>query len=430
MKKRTIVKSIVIVLFLIILVGGNTNDKTISGVELEKIAFNSFITSLNNDIGNVAGMEKPERWINYFLRRWEITGASIAIMKNEKLVYAQGFGYADKENSIELEPYHLLRIASISKLVTAVAIMKLIEDDKLHIEDKVFGIDGILNDEKYLNFLDKRVEDITISHLLTHSAGWTTKWGDHLFIPNAIADHLEIDSPVEPSSIIEFALAKKLHYTPGIWSSYTNISYVILGEVIEKVTGDSYEDYVNAAILYPIGIYNMRIGGNLYSEKYLNEVTYYEQSNADSVESIYGTGKIVSHRYGGTDIKTLGSAGGWIATPAELLKLVAAIDATENKFNILEKEAIELMTNKGKKYKPMGWRGSDGNDTWWRTGSLAGTSALLVHLNDSISYCIITNTSSWKGSNFTLELNKLMRKIIHTNDDWPDRDLFVLKKSS
>ena len=390
MKKRTIVKSIVIVLFLIILVGGNTNDKTISGIELEKIAFNSFITSLNNDIGNVQGMEKPERWINYFLRRWEITGASIAIMKNEKLVYAQGFGYADKENNIKLEPFHLLRIASISKLLTAVA----------------------------------------IRHLLTHSAGWTVKWGDHLFIPNAIADYLEIDSPVEPSSIIEFALAKKLHYTPGIWSSYTNISYVILGEVIEKVTGDSYEDYINAAILYPIGIYNMRIGGNLYSEKYLNEVTYYEQSNADSVKSIYGTGKIVSHRYGGTDIKTLGSAGGWIATPAELLKLVAAIDATENKFNILEKEAIELMTNKDKKYKPMGWRGSDGNDTWWRTGSLAGTSALLVHLNDSLSYCIITNTSSWKGSNFTLELNKLMRKIVHANDDWPDRDLFVLTKPS
>ncbi len=430
MNKKTIFKSFTIAFLLIILVSGNTSDKTISGEVIGTIEWHSFTEGLTNDIGSFNEIKKVERIFNRFLRRWEIKGASVAVMKNNKLVYAQGFGYANEEKDIKLEPFHLMRIASVSKLVTGVAIMKLVEEGKINMEDKVFGKNGVLNEENYLHYIDKRAEKITIKLLLTHKAGWTTRWGDHLFIPNVIAKEFNVDPPVSGSQIIEFALSRKLHYTPGTWSAYTNISYVILGEVISKITNMPYEDYVNSNILYPLGIYNMKIGNNLYEERYENEAKYYEQINADSVKSIYGTGEKVPHCYGGTDIRALGSAGGWVSTPSELLKLVAAIDANNHKFDILSDTTIKKMTNNGYKDKPIGWRGTNGKNKWWRTGSLAGTSALVVHHNDSISWAIITNTSSWKGSDFTIELNKLMRSVVYSVDKWPDRDLFVYNSSS
>ncbi len=81
-----------------------------------------------------------------FIRRWQVSGASVALVKHGKLVYAKGYGLADKENNEPVQPTHLFRIASISKLVTAVGIMKLVESNQLSLNDTVFGENGILND--------------------------------------------------------------------------------------------------------------------------------------------------------------------------------------------------------------------------------------------------------------------------------------------
>ena len=84
------------------------------------------------------GKEFPgaERTINSFMRKWSIAGASIAIAKDGKLIFARGFGYSDTLSMTETQPYHQFRIASISKLVTAIGIMKLNEDGKLSLNDQ------------------------------------------------------------------------------------------------------------------------------------------------------------------------------------------------------------------------------------------------------------------------------------------------------
>ena len=125
--------------------------------------------------------------VERFLRRNNLAGASLSIAKDGKVVFAKGYGFADKERSISVQPYNLFRIASVSKLVTAVAIMKLVEFDSLSLESKVFGINGILNDSSYLSYKDKKVEQITVRQLLNHSAGWTNRWGDPMFMPNVIS---------------------------------------------------------------------------------------------------------------------------------------------------------------------------------------------------------------------------------------------------
>ncbi|HJX70556.1 MAG TPA: serine hydrolase domain-containing protein, partial [Bacteroidales bacterium] len=80
---------------------------------------------------------------NDFLSRMQIKGASVAIAKNGRLIFAKGFGFADEEDSIKAEPKNLFRIASVSKLITAITVMKLNEEGRIDLDDKVFGPNGI-----------------------------------------------------------------------------------------------------------------------------------------------------------------------------------------------------------------------------------------------------------------------------------------------
>jgi len=99
---------------------------------------------LTNSISSGKQFTSAGRTVNSFMRKWSIAGASIAIAKDGKLFFARGFGYSDTITLVETQPYSQFRIASISKLVTAIGIMKLQEEGRLSMNDKVFGPDGIL----------------------------------------------------------------------------------------------------------------------------------------------------------------------------------------------------------------------------------------------------------------------------------------------
>ncbi len=136
-------------------------------------------------------------------------------------------------------------------------------------EDKVFGPDGILNDPYFDDPKDKRVYDITVEQLLSHEAGWTQRYGDQMFMPLVVAEKMGVKPPVDTKTIVRFALDKRLHYTPGMGRAYSNLGYSVLGLVVEKVSGMSYEKYCRKAILEPLGIYDMTIAGNLHLKKLL-----------------------------------------------------------------------------------------------------------------------------------------------------------------
>ncbi len=106
---------------------------------------------IDNTLTDSEMFEGAEKGIEWFLKNWSIKGASIAVARNGKLVYARGFGYASLSDSVPVEPFHRFRIASISKLVTAIAIMKLHEEGKLSVNDQVFGPGGILTDTAFSN---------------------------------------------------------------------------------------------------------------------------------------------------------------------------------------------------------------------------------------------------------------------------------------
>lgn len=140
-------------------------------------------------------------------------GISVAISKGGRLVFAKGFGYSNIADSIEMQPYNVMRVASVSKLITAVAVMRLVDSGKLLLDQKVFGPTGILNDNVYLAMKDKRMVNVSVRNLLDHSGGWTTRYGDPMFMPYTIADGMGRDLPVSMEDIIRYMQGKSMHFT-------------------------------------------------------------------------------------------------------------------------------------------------------------------------------------------------------------------------
>jgi CubicO group peptidase (beta-lactamase class C family) len=379
---------------------------------------------ITNELSDIPEFGHIESSLASLMRRYDVKGASVAVVKDGRLVFAKGLGYADAETEEPVEPGHLFRVASISKLITATAIMKMQETGLLDLDDRVFGPEGILNDSIYLDYRDPRVAGITVRHLLNHSSGWSRRFGDHMFMPHIVARELQVELPVQAPDIIRFALNRRLHFNPGSGSSYSNLGYAILGEVIGKLSGLSYEDYVLENVLYPLDIHEMRIGRNLDADRFENEVRYYEQSNAPLVQSFFDPMISAPLSNGGNDIETLGAAGGWIASPAELLKLVTAIDNKSGLYKILSDKSIKEMTSSTPGTQPIGWAGTDRFDNWWRTGTFAGTFALVRRQNNGITWAVLFNSSTFRGTTLSAEINHQMRTALNRVEQWPDHDLF------
>ena len=280
------------------------------------------------------------------------------------------------------------------------------------------------SDSVYANPRDTRVYNITIAHLLGHQGGWSLRYGDHMFITQSVAKQMNKELPLTTTDYVRFALDRRLHYAPGSGRSYSNLGYAILGLVVEKASGVSYEDYCREKIFEPLGIHDIAMGRNLESERLVNEVRYYEQEDAIAKLSVYGSGEIVPASYGGNDIESLGAAGAWVASSPDLLKLLLAVDGFDNFPDILSVQMIEKMTDMRNGFAPLGWRSSFPNGVWWRTGFFPGTTAMMKRLPDGMAWVVLLNSSAWNGPELTTEINSLMNRILSQDRDWPDYDLF------
>lgn len=393
-----------------------------NGISEKLVPGNVRLTNFNSEGKEFVNAEKS---VASFMRKWSIKGLSMAISIDGKLVYAKGFGITDTTTREATQPFHKFRIASISKLVTAVAIMRLQEDGKISLNDRVFGPDGILNDPFYSNPRDKRVYGITVGHLLSHEGGWTLRYGDQMFMPVTVAEKMGVKPPADTRTIVRYALDKRLHFTPGTGRAYSNLGYSILGLVIEQVTGMSYQEYCQKYVLQPLGIYDMQLAHNLKQQKAPYEVTYYTPPDIILKPSIYGTGEMVYPSYGGNDIEALGGAGAWIATAPDLIRLLLAVDGLASRKDILNGQSIQLMTDNEYGYAPVGWKSTIYNGTWWRTGSFPGSAGMMKRQSDGVAWVVVMNTSAWNGPEIYSYINNMMYRVLSQVRKWPNEDLFA-----
>src|SRR5439155_23697431 len=139
---------------------------------------------------------------------------------------------------------------------------------------------------------DQRMKNITVRHLLQHTGGWDRdKSFDPMFRCRQIADALGTACPPGPREIIHYMLGQPLDFDPGMSWAYSNFGYCVLGRIIEKITGRSYEKYVQEEVLAPAGITRMRIGASLRAQGSQGEAAYYTRSNS-TVRSVFDNAQV------------------------------------------------------------------------------------------------------------------------------------------
>lgn len=383
-----------------------------------------------------------DTYLKNFMTKWSVTGASMTISKDGKLKYLRSFGFSNVEDNILTQPHTLFRIASISKSITSIGIMKLMQEGKLSLSDKVFGPGGILEnfpDIKDANITDERIYDITVQHLLEHTAGWdnavncfpspTTPYPYTFYGCNPkdaslhVAELYGASAPPPASLLIRFMVENGVNFTPGTRHVYSNQGYSTLGRVIEAVTNMKYEDYIKSAILHPLGIFDTHVGKALPEDFHERESLYYAVGN---VKSIYGTGEDVPWQYGGQNIPEMDALGGWTTTARDLNRLLVAIDGYDTKPDILTAETLAIMTTPSTAYQyyAKGWAvRTDGR--YWHNGQLPGTYSIWVRSIQGYTYTIILNKdrNDAYANQFRNEFDNLASQCIQSVTNWPEWDL-------
>ncbi len=336
-----------------------------------------------------------------FMAKYSIPALSLAITRDEKLVYVKAYGKADDAHAAT--PRNLFRHASVSKQITSIAIMRLMDAHKISLDQKVFGPGAILGTEYGTAPYGPKIENITVGDLLHHTAGgWQNDGTDPMFTNPAMT----------AAQLISWTLDNRpLANPPGTAYAYSNFGYCVLGRVIEKITGMPYAAAVNALVLKPLGIADMSIGGNTLADRKPNEVRYYGQNGEDPYA--YNIARMDSH-------------GGWLATATDLAKILVHVDSFPAKPDILTPNALHVMTtaSTANVTYACGWL-VNGIGSWWHNGSLPGTATEIARtvVRGRYNFVILTNTRS-SSPTFSADLDKLFWTAESTVKTWPSRDLF------
>jgi D-alanyl-D-alanine carboxypeptidase len=166
-------------------------------------------------------------------------GAAVIVVKDGKTLFRQAQGMASIELGVPLQPDMVFRLGSITKQFTAAAILLLAEDGKLNVQDRI---------EKHLPGYPTHGHTITIEHLLTHTSGIQS----YTAIPGWMTE--KIIAPMKVQELIDGFKKEPMNFAPGERYLYNNSAYILLGAIIERVAGKSYEVFVKERIFTPLGM--------------------------------------------------------------------------------------------------------------------------------------------------------------------------------
>ncbi|MBN2507422.1 MAG: beta-lactamase family protein [Verrucomicrobia bacterium] len=391
-----------------------------------------------------------DREMREFMRPRRIPGGALAVVKDRRLVYARGYGWADRDEQIPVQTTSRFRIASLSKPITAVAVLRLAELDKLHLETRVLDLLSLPPVIEPDAKVDPRWAAITVRQLLHHTAGFDTrKTPDPMFRSREIAHIVGVPCPPAPRDIVRYMLGRPLDFDPGTAHAYSNFGYCVLGRVIEAASGTPYETWVREHVLAPMGIRLMQLGASLAERRAPGEVRYYMPQYASptpfqkhTAASVFGDAtRRVPRPYGGFCLESMDAHGGWIASVLDLARFAAALD-NPRRCPVLNPGSLRTMydpppppvtrTRLGQledAYYAAGWMvrpvAGSRSANYWHTGSLPGTFALLVRRWDGLSWAVLFNQRSTDIQLPDAAIDRALHRAADSVRDWPQTDGFA-----
>ncbi len=373
----------------------------------------------NRPTGQLEALDEAMRQV---MARQRIPGAALAIAHNGRLVLARGYGLADIERNEPVQPQSLFALQSISKTITAVGILKLIEQGRLQLDDRAFRLLDLAPPPGAA--VDPRIYEITIRQLLNHSAGWNSQPPEDVpHLERTIAERLGVEPPILPSHLIRFWLSTPLDHPPGTEQHYLRLGFIVLGLVIEKVTGQVYADYIMAHVLGPMGIRHMRLAAP-------------PPSYSPGEVSRYVLGSRQRHGSGCPPMRL--PTGGWVGSCIDLVRLLTALDGSRGPA-FLSDATVQRMTELLPPFAPrpdgtwygLGWdyvQTTPQGPIYAKMGRGYGVESWMQHLTDGIDWAMGFNTNLVDLTRtFQPDLEQVEQAIqasIAAVREWPEIDLF------
>lgn len=304
------------------------------------------------------------------------TGATVMVAKEGKIIYKNAFGLANLELNVPMQADNVFEIGSITKQFTAVAILMLQEQGKLDINDPI---------TKFIPDYPTHGKTITIHHLLNHTSGIKSYTSMNL---QEIAR-----TDMTPKELIDFFKNEPMDFDPGEQWSYNNSGYILLGYIIEKSSGMSYEDFIETKIFKPLGMENSRYGHKLEIIK--NRAYGYQKSDN------YRNAEYLS--------MTLPyAAGSLMSTVEDLQKWQLGL--TQNK--LIKKETLALahqnttLNNNKPTYYGYGWSVNEiqGIPTVEHGGGIFGYTSYQIYVpSKDLQIAVLTNCNCNSPTDITIE---------------------------
>jgi N-acyl-D-amino-acid deacylase len=354
--------------------------------------------------------------------RHGLPGAALAIAKDGRLVFAKGYGWADVARSEQIYPETLFGLASVSKTITAVAVLKLVEQNRLRLDDRVFDIVKI---EPPANTrVDPRLRTITVRQCLNHSGGWDRAvQGDPIGWEPQICRALRLRPPLSPRQFLSFAITMPLNFDPGTAQKYSNVGYIILGEVVAAAAKQDYQRFVLAEVLKPMGITRMAM--HRRDGKYL-------------------AGEAIRHLTGSLIplpamlLPMVDATGGWSASVVDMVRFLTNLDGSRGP-SVLGEKTRRLMIEPPPKplkvpadgvFTGLGWDAVQVKDktyTVFKNGSYQGMRTFMKRLETGVCWCLFYNASMDFDAVDTDIANTAVNVVlrhVETTAKYPKVDLF------
>ncbi|MGE3808912.1 MAG: serine hydrolase domain-containing protein [Gemmataceae bacterium] len=338
----------------------------------------------------IEGTEALDAGILTIMKRHGIPGGALAIARDGKLLFARGYGWANLQTNEQVQPDTRFGVASLSKTITALAVLKLVEQGKLKLDDKAFPLIGHIKPAPNVK-VDPRLYQITVRQLLNHSGGWNhAQSGDPVDWTTQVHVQRGLRQPkVTAEELISFSMKARLDFDPGTDSKYSNFGYIVLGEIVEKAAGQPYEKYVKEQVLAPMGIKTASLhppDGAYFS----NEARRYLAGQREPLHSW-------TQQYSD-------AAGGWTFSVVDMTRLLTALDGSRGKPFLNEavfKEMVALppaplKVRPNGTHVGLGWDSvilTDKGYGYFKEGSWFGMRAYMKRLPSGTNWVIMFNAS-------------------------------------
>ena len=377
-----------------------------------------------------------------FMRERSIACGSLAVARDGRLLLARGYTLAP-DGTPATRPVSLFRTASVTKPVTAAAVLRLIQDGRLRPYDRVAGLLGLGAGG------DPRLANVTVLDLLRHTGGWDREIsGDPMFADQGIAAALGRRLPVGAGDIVRYVTGRRLDHNPGTTFAYSNYGYLLLGRIVERAAGMPYEAYVRRVVLAPLGIGRMRLGRTLAPAP--GEVPYYSQYKGVTVMD--SSGALVAAPYGTFNQENNAFNCGWLASAVDLVRFARVYDgvtpvlsrasasaafaapapataATEATTTAGAATATTQLAQGGSgHYYGCGWhvRLARGGLLAWHSGSLPGTHTLLVRRYDGLTWAVMFDQRDDPSGERYRDIDGALHDAADDVETWPAGDLGAL----